>query len=1195
MGRYTIIENWNLWLKCFLIVCSIILLSPLVTANLSPDIKHGYFQITGTGTQNITGVGFEPDIIKFEITSTNENFDTQTQYPGEEWGWGHGFANINNGSIDEIALTVGSGSASTNGMAAASTNTSSISQVITPNDGDGIDGWVNASVTGTHSDGFSLNVDVADKNQYVTYTAYQFEDTAEIDIGYFNTSTSTGLNSIDIGFQPSFLHTVLQPHRSITNPQTTVQDSQGDNGWGFGFATQRDGIIEQLSMAVSMHSENIDYHSWGSSNNHTLYGLEMKPKDETITGRIKASLESFDNNGFTLNYDEVAGGQIALYMAVKTDFEADIGSFQTPTSTGSQTISTDIQLDSISMIGSNTINSLNSENVVNREHHGWMFGGGIPSNQHSMGFSSNSDSVNEHSSSSSNSEIFNLLYTDQDGNVLGRDIASLTTINQDSFELDWTSITTTATSGVNYDSVLGAYHGFSSIKNTPPKNEKINYTDSTIFTGENTTINATITDVNGNSTVDSVISTILGPNSTSYNISLNPEIVNDNLTTGNLESTEQNYTAINNGATIGEAGTIELYNRTSKIINLTNEYSKEPVIIAIPGTQNNDDSAYVPIINSINTTNVNISLCRDDGATTCDTNYNPETLHYMIFDVEKANNFSWLEVGKINVTTDGAANSFSFGKTFSNSPVLFGLPQTYNIDSVVSNGIGAMAWFPSSTTTGADIVGCDHPGTGNDCAGTATEEFGYVAIDTTNENFSKFDSGSESIGNSDWTSVSYDENYDNPILTVMVNSETGPEDPKYPWARNIGSAGAEIRYCESEGANSCDSHNGEDTQWMIFEEGLMQIGNGGKDIEEDELIKTYNNVFLEDTFNITNISINLTVSGYDNSGSNERGNNDSDLQIEVNTDTGWKSLGSLNISGVGTYSTTIENTSILNEWNTIINRDIRIRVIDFDYFDSTKIDNTFYDYLNVDVSYEEFTSKWNATFTNTSVCGQYNLTSVASTDKTNETNITTYSNKNLLVPCSPIVNLISPINGTKLITEDKVNFTWNVQSSDPNITCDFYLNGVFNQSNNCTANQNNSLLIGLNRGQFNWTVNATNSNNASEKPPVENFLNILDIHSSINKSITSLSSQNMYLINIFTQNLINGTRSQKVIDFVDEKNSAGSFNPSFNKSFSITGNLIGEGYLWNYSAINSSKTINYSISDTGDDYFIGKNFIIGLE
>ena len=736
-----------------------------------------------------------------------------------------------------------------------------------------------------------------------------------------------------------------------------------------------------------------------------------------------------------------------------------------------------------------------------------------------------------------------------------------------------------------------AFDTSGSIGNSAPNNININFTRPLILRDENNTINATITDLEGNSTVVSAIATINGPNSTVYPITLNPQSRNISINTGDLENSTQNYTAISSGDIIGEAGSISLQNRESKLINLTQTYNSKPVIIAIPATQNNDESAYIPIIHSINTTQINISLCRDNGATTCDNSYAAEDVHYMVFDPVIANNYSWMDIGRVNVTTNGVANSFSFSSTFSNIPYVFGLPQTYNISTIVSDGIAAHSWFPTITTTGADIVGCDHDGIVDSCAGTAVEEFGYVAIDTTNENFSKFNFGTQSIGDSDWTPIAYTDTFSNPIISVMVNSENGGEDPKYPWARSVTSLGADIRYCEQEGANSCDTHNNEDTMWIVFEEGEIAIGNGGDDIEKNLTIVRYNEVFSDDAFNITSLNITLNVTQYNNSGSLDRGNNDPNLLVEFDTTSSWQEGGSLNINSSGLYSLDITNPNILRNWSNFNSRNIRISGVNFDYSSNLK-DIIEFDEVIIESQFTQYTGNWQSPFTNTSQCGTYNLTSLNSTDEQGAFQLSNYSTINFTIPCNPIITLLTPLNNSKLITQENVNFTFRVESDESILNCTIIINSVENQTIPCNSTQNTSLLINLEGGYYNWTINASDSNNVSSLADEFYFYNILDKYFRIEKTIT-LSSTNIYEVNISTTNFVNASRDITIFDFVDEDFTAGSL-PPFSTFSSIIGFFTGLLYEFNITTPSlATNSTSYAISPLNENATLIDNFIVG--
>ncbi|MFP4402692.1 MAG: hypothetical protein ACLFPL_05700, partial [Candidatus Nanoarchaeia archaeon] len=277
---------------------------------------------------------------------------------------------------------------------------------------------------------------------------------------------------------------------------------------------------------------------------------------------------------------------------------------------------------------------------------------------------------------------------------------------------------------------------------------------------------------------------------------------------------------------IGEAGSFSVSNNDNVIINFTQSYSQPPALFMTPKTDNAGiEAPFAPIIHSINTTHANVSLCQDNGATTCETTYGLEEVSYMAFDVNKTNNLSWIEVGFINASTDGSTTTISFTKTFSNTPYMFGQPQTYNIGSVVTNGIGAHSWFDAVSSTSAGLIGCDHPETEDSCTGTATEEYAYLAIDPTLQDLETAEVGTQSISSSNFEPITFTSSYTTPQLLVMQNSDNGGQDPQYPWARNVLSTGADIRYCEADAGGVCDGHAAETVRWLSIEDGSISVLN----------------------------------------------------------------------------------------------------------------------------------------------------------------------------------------------------------------------------------------------------------------------------------------------------------------------------------------------------------------------------------
>jgi len=124
-------------------------------------------------------------------------------------------------------------------------------------------------------------------------------------------------------------------------------------------------------------------------------------------------------------------------------------------------------------------------------------------------------------------------------------------------------------------------------------------------------------------------------------------------------------------------------------------------------------------------------------------------------------------------------------------------------------------------------VGCTHQGILDTCdISTPSEELGWVAIDVLNENFTSltnFQFGKAAVSNSIWEPQNFSSTYANVNAITTQNSDSGAQDPQYAWIRSLTNSSLEVRYCEQDGANYCDSHNAEDMVWLALESGDLIV------------------------------------------------------------------------------------------------------------------------------------------------------------------------------------------------------------------------------------------------------------------------------------------------------------------------------------------------------------------------------------
>lgn len=744
-----------------------------------------------------------------------------------------------------------------------------------------------------------------------------------------------------------------------------------------------------------------------------------------------------------------------------------------------------------------------------------------------------------------------------------------------------------------------AFNVSGSYSENSPQVINATFNDTRIKPNDLVTLEVNISDLDGNNTVTFVNASIISPNGTEINYSLTQETVDRLENTSDLESGIEEVSLATSEITFGETGTLNFSGQEWKLVEFNNTYSIEPVVLAMAVTDNDgSENPYVPLIDLVNTTHMNISLCQDDGASSnCGSSYTEEMINYFVFDINTSNSQPWIEVGRTTANSNGASDAFTFNKTFSNIPAIFGNAQTY---SMGPTGIGAHLWFDSITTSGAGVVACDHPGgnAGNvdSCAGNATETYGYVALDTANVEWTNFDSGSESIPNSDFTSITFAQTFNNPRLMVEVNEESGGQDGKYDWARFLTGTGADIRYCEHDGVGDCDTHNAEVSHWFAVEEGNISIELGSTEVNLTALSVNYENILDESADVVNQLRLFIDIDSYNNSASNFTGNRDPTLDIELRYNGGWHSLGNLSINSAGSYSTTITNSTVLSSWKTVSSRDVRITGIQLDT-NGSLFDNITWSSLIVEFDFGQLQGVWRSVIDNTSESGNYTLEEVLVSDGTNS-NTTTFNNTTFEVSSVPTIAQISPINNSKIITNGTVEFIWEIDDDTTTLSCSLFINGVLNQTTSCSKGINNSLNVTLDNGFYNWSVNVTDVDGLSANTQTRNFTLIKGYHFKVEKEISSTNT-NQYIVNVTVRNLISNQSENDftLVDFVEDKYINGSFNslPDFTKDSygpSYNGSIVG----WSNIIIENSnfKSRSYSILSV-NDYNLEDVYIIGLE
>jgi len=88
----------------------------------------------------------------------------------------------------------------------------------------------------------------------------------------------------------------------------------------------------------------------------------------------------------------------------------------------------------------------------------------------------------------------------------------------------------------------------------------------------------------------------------------------------------------------------------------------------------------------------------------------------------------------------------------------------------------------------------------------------------------------------------------------------------------------------------------------------------------------------------------------------------------------------------------------------------------------------------------------------------------------------------------PVVELISPINGTMLISSSTVSFNYNVTDLSKVENCSLIVNDAFKSSDtSIVKNVTQTFAVGLTNGDYNWSVNCTDNATNENFSETENF------------------------------------------------------------------------------------------------------------
>jgi len=281
------------------------------------NVKVGTFaKITTTGSQTVSGLGFQPKAIIFYWSRTTANATAAA--PRSQ---GVGFTDCTNQRAVAIAEDDNAGTSNA-GRYRTESNVIVILSNGTPTVGS------RATFTSCNTDGFTINWAVSEaRADIINYIAIGGSDVTNVKAGTFTLAASTGIQNITgVGFQPDFAMFLQGFTEAVDTASAGLE-------MGMGFADYNNNQGSILNCVKDAETTNKTKYSLQRTDNAILLSSTACAIDAL------AAFNGFSSDGFSLNVsDAPAAATPIFYLAIKGGSYA-VGNFSQPTTTGTQTIS----------------------------------------------------------------------------------------------------------------------------------------------------------------------------------------------------------------------------------------------------------------------------------------------------------------------------------------------------------------------------------------------------------------------------------------------------------------------------------------------------------------------------------------------------------------------------------------------------------------------------------------------------------------------------------------------------------------------------------------------------------------------------------------------------------------------------------------------------------------------------------------
>ncbi|MFP4151172.1 MAG: LamG domain-containing protein, partial [Candidatus Aenigmatarchaeota archaeon] len=276
--------------------------------------------------------------------------------------------------------------------------------------------------------------------------------------------------------------------------------------------------------------------------------------------------------------------------------------------------------------------------------------------------------------------------------------------------------------------------------------------------------------------------------------------------------------------TIGEAGiNTDLSEDEWQTVSLDDSiYDTDPTVVVTTQTTNGGQDPSETGVMSLSTSGFQTQHCEYD-SWDCD-GHTEEDNAWIALDPGKVQQSHGMDAGFTEIS-DNDVKTVDFHKTFSNTPIVFAQVVTDDDDADGNSDEPVSAKITNRGTSSADIKLCAQRSTdGCDSNhGSGPEGVAWLAIDPDDANkLDNWDWGTVSVSDSNWNSVSFSQSFGStPAVLVETQTQSGEEDI-IPEADNVGTGEADVRYCEAEGGDSCDTHPSETVAWLAVSTGTVQ-------------------------------------------------------------------------------------------------------------------------------------------------------------------------------------------------------------------------------------------------------------------------------------------------------------------------------------------------------------------------------------